>query len=56
MFRTLGFGAKKSHMLDSAVSAAFAFEQKGFNWVFKRLHQKPAGGPATKPTSNGGNL
>jgi hypothetical protein len=39
-------------MLDRAVSAAFAFEQKRFHWIFKQLHQKPAGGPSTKPTSH----
>jgi hypothetical protein len=39
-------------MLDSAVSATLAIEQKGFNRVFQRLHQKPAGGPPINPASN----
>ena len=51
VFRALGLGTKKRYVLDSAISAAPAFEQKGFNRVLKQLYQKPAGSPAAEPAS-----
>jgi hypothetical protein len=37
VFRALGLGTKKRYVLDSAISAASAFEQKGFSRVLKQL-------------------